>query len=102
MTFGLTIFATGLSPLAPQPRYGTFLTNSGISSAMNTRAHTPAPTVENGQAQVPMKPDTKKEVNLEPTWREMVQRVRSLLPYLWPSKSAKLQTLAVRPVLEKW
>ena len=37
----------------------------------------------------------KEEVNVDPTWGELLHRLRHIAPYLWPSKSRALQMLAV-------
>jgi hypothetical protein len=43
--------------------------------------------------------DEKPDVALDPSWRELGQRLRRIGPYLWPSKSASLQFVAVRFIL---
>jgi hypothetical protein len=39
----------------------------------------------------------RKGVSLDPLWVEMPERIASLAPYFWPSKSTALQSHAVRP-----
>ncbi len=38
----------------------------------------------------------KDEIALDPSWGEILHRLRRISPYLWPSKSRALQFLAVR------
>ena len=38
----------------------------------------------------------EKEVNPDPSWRELGSRLKRITPYLWPSKSVPLQFTAVR------
>ena len=86
--------------------YGTF--NSSPQTPFITRTHTPtpvdgAPSSANPQvnpppaaAPTPLKPNPRREVSEDPTWREVGQRLRKLAPYLWPKKDRGLQILAVR------
>ncbi|KAF8626834.1 hypothetical protein AX15_004665 [Amanita polypyramis BW_CC] len=68
-------------------KYGTFRsTRSNLQqSTPATRAGTPAPSTA---------PDHKTEINLDPSWCEIWNRLQRLSPYLWPKKSRSLQLLA--------
>jgi len=81
--------STGLAVPVPseQVKYGTFPPSRSAlqQSTPTTRAPTPAPS---------QKANEKPEITLEPTWSELVQRIRRLSPYLWPSKSPSLQLIA--------
>jgi hypothetical protein len=87
--------STGLSPLSSlhseAPKYGTFRSNrsSGHSghSAPTTRAPTPVPVGNSGEV--------RPEVAVDPSWRELGRRLGRITPYLWPSKSKKLQMIAI-------
>ncbi|KAG8933356.1 hypothetical protein FRC01_009681 [Tulasnella sp. 417] len=80
--------------LAPVPKkagqYGTFLPPP--STAPSIHSSSPGPSSEHG---VSIKPKPIKEKAPEDaSWRETFTKLRRLLPYLWPSKSFKLQFLA--------
>ncbi|KAJ2937028.1 hypothetical protein H1R20_g54, partial [Candolleomyces eurysporus] len=74
-------------------KYGTFrTTRSNLQSVPQTRAATPVPsTAPQGEQ--------KPEITLEPSWSEMVARIRRLSPYLWPSGSKYLKFLATICIL---
>ncbi|KII92241.1 hypothetical protein PLICRDRAFT_133692 [Plicaturopsis crispa FD-325 SS-3] len=82
--------STGLSPVAEASKYGTF--RNGTSTAPTTRAHTPAPSQIQASSH---KAETKPDISLDPSWKEIGRRIRRLTPYLWPSKSPALQFLAL-------
>ncbi|KAF9516641.1 hypothetical protein BS47DRAFT_1483796 [Hydnum rufescens UP504] len=82
-------FQSSSGLLAPKPQYGTF--NSAQPSTVNSRAHTPTAS----ESAIPHKPDPRADINLDPTWREMGQRIRRLIPYLWPAGVRKLEFLAL-------
>ncbi len=44
---------------------------------------------------VPQTP--RKEVDTDPSWREILRRLRRITPYLWPKNSRPLQLIAVCP-----
>ncbi|KAH9924903.1 uncharacterized protein B0H18DRAFT_1010688 [Fomitopsis serialis] len=88
--------STGLAPVsAENGKYGTFRPTARSTlhaSGPTTRTHTPAPS---SVAVSPLKGrDVKEEVALDPSWSEIIARIRRISPYLWPSKSFALQTLA--------
>ncbi|KIK67026.1 hypothetical protein GYMLUDRAFT_92865 [Collybiopsis luxurians FD-317 M1] len=68
-----------------QAKYGTF---PPTQSASTTRAPTPLQNI-----------DDKPQIALEPSWSELMQRIKRLFPYLWPSKSRPLQLVAVICIL---
>ncbi|KAJ2913474.1 hypothetical protein MD484_g6942, partial [Candolleomyces efflorescens] len=74
-------------------KYGTFrTTRSNLQSVPQTRAATPVPsTAPQGEQ--------KPEITLEPSWSEMVARIRRLSPYLWPTSSRYLKFLATICIL---
>ncbi|KAF9451287.1 hypothetical protein P691DRAFT_787477 [Macrolepiota fuliginosa MF-IS2] len=78
------------SPVTEASKYGTFRDpRSNLQpSAPVTRQGTPVPST------VPDKVESKPEISLEPSWSEIWQRIKRLVPYLWPSKSRYLQLLA--------
>ncbi|GJJ06282.1 hypothetical protein Clacol_000473 [Clathrus columnatus] len=90
--------STGLLQPSTSSQYGTFTPHS------ITRTHTPSPldgTPSSANPQVnppkpsapgPLKPS--KEINEDPSWRELAQRLSKLAPYLWPKKDKGLQFLA--------
>lgn len=90
-------------------QYGTFTPQTPHSI---TRAHTPAPidgAPSSANPQVnPLRPSApgplkpSKEVNEDPSWGELVQRLRKLTPYLWPNKNKGLQFLAVSDSLRSF
>ncbi|KZT04683.1 uncharacterized protein LAESUDRAFT_744261 [Laetiporus sulphureus 93-53] len=89
--------STGLSPVsAEMSKYGTFRSTARSTiqaSGPTTRSHTPAPSAVQT---LPMKgKEPKEEVVLDPSWGEIWARLRRISPYLWPSKSAGLQFLAL-------
>lgn len=79
-------FQSSSGLLAPKPQYGTF---NGAPSADISRSQSPLQ-FESG---APPKPNNR-EINLDPTWSEMGQRIRRLSPYLWPKGNRKLELLA--------
>ncbi|CAA7259242.1 unnamed protein product [Cyclocybe aegerita] len=86
--------SAGLSAI-PSPgessKYGTFRsTRSNLqASAPVTRAATPAPSTGPD-----LKSDKKPEISFEPSWSEILRRIRRLVPYLWPKNIRYLQFLA--------
>ncbi|TFL04872.1 hypothetical protein BDV98DRAFT_562962 [Pterulicium gracile] len=91
--------SAGLSPFAHSQsdatKYGTFSStrSSGLlgHSAPTSRAPTPAPSAKAGEQRPELTPD--------PSWRELGKRIGNISPYLWPSKSKKLQMLALICIL---
>ncbi|KAG5646274.1 hypothetical protein DXG03_003870 [Asterophora parasitica] len=84
--------STGLSGLPGDvSKYGTFrTTRSNLQrSAPTTRAATPAPSTAPDN-----KFDAKPEITLDPSWTEILRRIKRLTPYLWPTKDSYLQLLA--------
>ncbi|KAJ3788636.1 mitochondrial half-size ABC transporter [Lentinula aff. detonsa] len=73
-------------------KYGTFRpTRSTLQqSTPTTRAPTPVQLQNVSE---------KPEITLEPSWSELMQRIKRLSPYLWPSKSHSLQLIAVLCIL---
>ncbi|KAF5326125.1 hypothetical protein D9611_000133 [Ephemerocybe angulata] len=69
-------------------KYGTFRPRNNVQSVPQTRAATPVPSTNAGR-------ESKPEISLEPTWGEVWERIRRLTPYLWPSNSRYLQSIAV-------
>ncbi|KAJ7124919.1 hypothetical protein C8R44DRAFT_781809 [Mycena epipterygia] len=88
--------STGLSPLSALPsdstKYGTFRTpRSGLAqSNPATRVASPL-----RPEAVDTKSSEKPDINLDPSWGEIWQRISRLAPYLWPSKSRSLQLLVL-------
>ena len=39
----------------------------------------------------------EKEIDTDPSWGEILRRLRRITPYLWPKKSRSLQLIAVCP-----
>ncbi|KAH8093897.1 hypothetical protein BXZ70DRAFT_948370 [Cristinia sonorae] len=95
--------SSGLAPLEDTAsKYGTFRVSRSLvpASSPTTRAPTPAPST--GRVPQPKhksRSQDEKEINLDPSWSEMWQRIRRLTPYLWPSKSRGLQAIALVCVL---
>ncbi|TCD69265.1 hypothetical protein EIP91_008200 [Steccherinum ochraceum] len=96
--------STGMAPLEDNAsKYGTFRHSRSLvpASGPTTRAPTPAPST--GRVPTPKHKaraqDEKEEVNLDPSWTELWQRVVRLSPFLWPSKSRGLQFIALICVL---
>lgn len=95
-----------VAPLALPSQYGTFPSAPQTPHSV-TRSQTPAPVDGASNSQVnssagapaPLKPNPRKEVNEDPSWREFGQRLRKLAPYLWPKKDKGLQLLAVSSTL---
>ncbi|KAF5389422.1 hypothetical protein D9757_004356 [Collybiopsis confluens] len=82
-------------PTTPdQIKYGTFSSTRFTlqQSTPTTRAPTPTPSQKVNERERP-------EVALEPTWQELIQRIRRLSPYLWPSRNRSLQLLAIICIL---
>lgn len=116
--------SSGLSPLSAElSKYGTFRSGRSIgqNSIATTRTATPAPStvrVPPPKAQVSQAArfwcirgvtdacihivlfadpqEAKEDIALDPSWREIFDRIKHITPYLWPSKSFPLQFLAVR------
>lgn len=94
--------SSGLAPLAAKDggasgRYGTFRSSRSEAtqrSGLTTRANTPSPSQSHANIRKPVRKDSK-EIALDPSWREIWQRLQRIAPYLWPSKSRGLQLLAV-------
>ncbi|KAI0743423.1 hypothetical protein C8Q80DRAFT_1107266 [Daedaleopsis nitida] len=87
--------SAGLSPLSAEARkYGTFRSGHslGQNSGLTTRTNTPAPSTV--RVPPPKAQETKEEIALDPSWREIFVRIKHITPYLWPSKSFGLQFLA--------
>lgn len=80
-------FQSSSGLLAPQPQYGTFGGAPSDISRNISRSQTPT------QSERVRKP--REEINLDPTWKEMGQRIRRLTPYLWPKGDRKLELLAL-------
>ncbi|THH20779.1 hypothetical protein EW146_g623 [Bondarzewia mesenterica] len=94
------VSSSGLNaPSVDASKYGTFRStgsNNLTASGPTTRAHTPDPS---GRIP-PLKPSAKeKEINLDPSWSELMSRLRRITPYLWPSKSRALQFVAILCIL---
>lgn len=83
--------STGLNPVSG--KYGTF--RSGRStipiSAPTTRATTPVSPVPPSSS----KKAKKEEIDYDPSWKEIGNRLKHLSPYLWPSGSRPLQLIAL-------
>lgn len=108
-----TAFHSSSGLLAPKPLYGTFTPGAQPSTQQTSRVPSPdSPSSPgaagiSGHATPTKKPKvprsgasgaggaTGTEVSLDPTWREMGQRIRRLLPHLWPRGSFKLESLAL-------
>ncbi|KAI0696736.1 hypothetical protein BC835DRAFT_1405891 [Cytidiella melzeri] len=93
------VASTGLS-LAPEAsKYGTFRTGRSLAptvSSPTTRAPTPAPsTAHVPHAKGASRSQDKEDINLDPSWTEILRRIGRIAPYLWPSKSRPLQLLAL-------
>ncbi|KAI9457421.1 hypothetical protein F5148DRAFT_1287661 [Russula earlei] len=74
-------------------KYGTF-DNASFSSSQPSDSEAP------DGAPVRSQPAPKeKQVDFDPTWTEMLRRLRHITPYLWPSKSRPLQFTAFLCVL---
>ncbi|KAF8520373.1 hypothetical protein BU17DRAFT_46726 [Hysterangium stoloniferum] len=96
----------GAPPLHGSSQYGTFPSSPQTPHDI-TRTHSPvpqdgAPSSANPQvnpprpgAPGPLKPNPRKEVDEDPTWKELGRRLRRLTPYLWPKKDRGLQFLAL-------
>ncbi|KAH9929622.1 uncharacterized protein BXZ73DRAFT_47940 [Epithele typhae] len=87
--------SSGLSPLSAEvSKYGTFQSTRslGQTSALTTRTNTPAPSTV--RLPPPKARGPKEDIALDPSWGEILVRIKHLIPYLWPSKSFALQLLA--------
>ncbi|KAI0315234.1 hypothetical protein OF83DRAFT_1062505 [Amylostereum chailletii] len=88
--------STGLATTANGNKYGTFRSNvsahSQTTASGPTRPHTPDPSLVKAQSK-------EKELNLDPSWRELGRRLHRITPFLWPSKSRSLQLIATVCVL---
>ncbi|KIJ23460.1 hypothetical protein M422DRAFT_39595 [Sphaerobolus stellatus SS14] len=97
------------APVAGSSQYGTFSsvpqtpqsitrsqspTPEGVHSSANPQINTPP-----NAPPAPLKPNPRKEVNEDPSWKEVSQRLRRLAPYLWPKKDKGLQILAAICIL---
>jgi ATP-binding cassette subfamily B (MDR/TAP) protein 6 len=99
----------------PKPLYGTFTLGNGSQPSQHTSSRVPSPSPDgqstpraagiSGHA-TPIKKSKHPghgwssgagaaEVSPDPTWHEVGQRVRRLLPHLWPRGSLKLEALAL-------
>ncbi|CCL98348.1 uncharacterized protein FIBRA_00343 [Fibroporia radiculosa] len=88
--------STGLSPVsAEMSKYGTFRPSvrSLHPSGPTTRTHTPVPSTLQGSTAKGK--DSKEDIVLDPSWSEIIARLRRIAPYLWPGKSYGLQILAL-------
>jgi len=89
--------STGLAPVsAEMSKYGTFrpsVRSTLHASGPTTRSHTPAPSTNQVAGTKGKEP--KEEIALEPSWTEILARLKRISPYLWPSKSYSLQVLAM-------
>ncbi|CAL1707785.1 unnamed protein product [Somion occarium] len=97
--------STGLSPLESEvSKYGTFRFSRSLfpaASSPTTRTPTPAPSASRvPQPKRKVVPeDPKGEINPDPSWSELYDRLKRITPYLWPSKSRALQFLAFLCIL---
>ncbi|KAI0072708.1 hypothetical protein K474DRAFT_338651 [Panus rudis PR-1116 ss-1] len=96
--------STGLSPLEGEAgKYGTFRTSRSQfpPSGPTTRSPTPAPSASRvpQPKRKPIPEDPKDEINPDPSWGELYDRLKRITPYLWPSKNRGLQFLAFLCVL---
>ncbi|KAI0915776.1 hypothetical protein AcW1_003720 [Taiwanofungus camphoratus] len=88
--------STGLSPVsAEMSKYGTFRPTRSLLqvSGPTTRTHTPAPS--HSRASPSKGKASKEDIALDPSWKEIIARIKHISPYLWPSKSFALQMLAL-------
>ncbi|PCH43974.1 hypothetical protein WOLCODRAFT_26357 [Wolfiporia cocos MD-104 SS10] len=79
-------------------KYGTFRSNVSASGP-TTRTHTPAPSTFRSSHLKPTTKEVKEEIVLDPSWGEILARLKRISPYLWPSKSFALQFLALLCIL---
>ncbi|KAI0249585.1 hypothetical protein BJV78DRAFT_1129371 [Lactifluus subvellereus] len=79
--------SAGLTVGSPNgSKYGTFRTSvSPPVSGPTTRPPSP------DRATTP----EEKEVDIDPSWNELLRRLRRITPYLWPKKSRPLQLIAL-------
>ncbi|KAH9058999.1 hypothetical protein EDB87DRAFT_1685095 [Lactarius vividus] len=74
-------------------KYGTFHSTASAATTVSvptTRPQTP----DRGTAKVQSVPKDK-EVDIDPSWDEIIRRLRRITPYLWPKKSRPLQLIAI-------
>ncbi|KAH9026666.1 hypothetical protein EDB83DRAFT_2424942 [Lactarius deliciosus] len=74
-------------------KYGTFHSTASAATTVSvptTRPQTP----DRGAAKVQSVPK-EKEVDIDPSWDEIIRRLRRITPYLWPKKSRPLQLIAL-------
>ncbi|KAF8267679.1 hypothetical protein EI94DRAFT_1729904 [Lactarius quietus] len=78
-------------------KYGTFHSTASAATTVSvpaTRPQTP------DRAAAKVQPAHKeKEVDIDPSWNEILRRLRRISPYLWPKKSRTLQLIALLCVL---
>ncbi|KAI1791257.1 hypothetical protein LXA43DRAFT_1011840 [Ganoderma leucocontextum] len=87
--------SAGLSPFSAEAsKYGTFRSGRTLNTASSptTRTHTPAPSTV--RLPPPKGQEVKEDIALDPSWREIFDRIKHITPYLWPSKSFGLQFVA--------
>jgi ATP-binding cassette subfamily B (MDR/TAP) protein 6 len=74
-------------------KYGTFHSTASAGTTVSvpvTRPQTP----DRGAAKVQLA-RKEKEVDIDPSWKEILRRLRRITPYLWPKKSRPLQLVAL-------
>ncbi|KAH9025671.1 hypothetical protein EDB84DRAFT_1504117 [Lactarius hengduanensis] len=74
-------------------KYGTFHSTASAATTVSvptTRPQTP----DRGATKVQSVPK-EKEVDIDPSWDEIIRRLRRITPYLWPKKSRPLQLIAL-------
>ncbi|KAH9020826.1 hypothetical protein EDB85DRAFT_2152777 [Lactarius pseudohatsudake] len=75
-------------------KYGTFHSTASAATTVSvptTRPQTP----DRGAAKVQSSVPKEKEVDIDPSWHEIIRRLRRITPYLWPKKSRPLQLIAL-------
>ncbi|KAI9429964.1 hypothetical protein H4582DRAFT_2087771, partial [Lactarius indigo] len=74
-------------------KYGTFHSTASAATTVSVPATRPQ-TPDRGAAKVQSAPK-EKEVDIDPSWDEIIRRLRRITPYLWPKKSRLLQLIAL-------
>ncbi|KAI0266983.1 hypothetical protein BC834DRAFT_871984 [Gloeopeniophorella convolvens] len=86
--------STGLSVGAANgSKYGTF--HSTISAPTTASVPVTRPQTPDGTASKIKPAPKEKELDLDPSWGEILRRLRRVTPYLWPKKSRALQGVAL-------
>ncbi|KAH9987023.1 hypothetical protein BJV74DRAFT_951775 [Russula compacta] len=67
------------------PKYGTF------EDALENRS----PVIQDQDTGKIQSAPKEKEVDIDPTWEEILRRLRRITPYLWPKRSRPLQLVAL-------